>query len=612
MQILLVNQNKIVGKLFENIAKKLDLDLVAAEHVEEILPTLEENPNCFFFADDTAVDSEEYARLKPHLETVKFSGLLLRKGIEEFGEFTHYIKKPFLPTDVLHILQRSMEPMEPKGAKVEPFALEQAPHTETDIFKDIDSSLSQLENLLDVDTPKSTPPQDESQEGLEIKKEENPAGLAKELESQGLESGNEPTGSEEETKTDSTESKTEMEQAPQEGTQEESQTPLPLNLDDLLPIDEHERETHAGLEHEEMLEDLVQESSPKAQDLMDSMQNMEDFMHSIEHDPMQSAQESTEATQESNPTEPEELVAEVKPPQSEEQVLEAETKQESQAKPQVQEAESTSSLETQAHEAEPKPEPEAQIAETEQEAPTKQELEDTAEFNPQEEIKGAEAELEGLDLTDTPSPEEPEATAQTQPEPEIAEPETLEPTPESAKPTNPEGITEPEPKDEGTEEVTELEPEPKLEETQDAKEQALETATEAAQEEPKAPESETAPEQDLVETAPTAEGTQENLMDLEKDPQEYEHIEDIPQPVMSSIVDGSYEAERAPQVAKPAQPEPTPTPCQEQMPAEEPKIAIAPVQLDLDLQDLLKDLPIDPKLLEGKTLQVQVHLVDKK
>ncbi|BEG56556.1 hypothetical protein NHP21005_02440 [Helicobacter sp. NHP21005] len=35
-------------------------------------------------------------------------------------------------------------------------------------------------------------------------------------------------------------------------------------------------------------------------------------------------------------------------------------------------------------------------------------------------------------------------------------------------------------------------------------------------------------------------------MELEKDPQEYEHIEDIPEPVMSSVVDGSYEAPQTP------------------------------------------------------------------
>lgn len=36
-----------------------------------------------------------------------------------------------------------------------------------------------------------------------------------------------------------------------------------------------------------------------------------------------------------------------------------------------------------------------------------------------------------------------------------------------------------------------------------------------------------------------------------------------------------------------------------------------PLHLNLNLQDLLKDLPIDPKLLEGKTLKIQVNLVDK-
>ncbi|BCZ19116.1 hypothetical protein NHP190012_07580 [Helicobacter sp. NHP19-012] len=37
----------------------------------------------------------------------------------------------------------------------------------------------------------------------------------------------------------------------------------------------------------------------------------------------------------------------------------------------------------------------------------------------------------------------------------------------------------------------------------------------------------------------------------------------------------------------------------------------APLHLSFNLQDLLKDLPIDPKLLEGKTLKIQVNLADK-
>ncbi|WP_158652037.1 hypothetical protein, partial [Helicobacter bizzozeronii] len=71
MKILLVNQNKMVDKLFENIAKKLGLELVIQEHVGEILPKLQENADCFFFADDTAVGQEEYEQLKPHLEGLK-------------------------------------------------------------------------------------------------------------------------------------------------------------------------------------------------------------------------------------------------------------------------------------------------------------------------------------------------------------------------------------------------------------------------------------------------------------------------------------------------------------------------------------------------------------
>lgn len=49
---------------------------------------------------------------------------------------------------------------------------------------------------------------------------------------------------------------------------------------------------------------------------------------------------------------------------------------------------------------------------------------------------------------------------------------------------------------------------------------------------------------------------------------------------------------------------------QEQMPQKE-QPSLPPLSLSFDLQTLLKDLPIDPKILENKTLHVQVQLADK-
>ncbi|WP_285657791.1 hypothetical protein, partial [Helicobacter bizzozeronii] len=99
------------------------------------------------------------------------------------------------------------------------------------------------------------------------------------------------------------------------------------------------------------------------------------------------------------------------------------------------------------------------------------------------------------------------------------------------------------------------------------------------------------------------------------EPQTIEHIEDIPTAVMTSVMDGSYEEslksqEGAKEAITPQQAEQQPTP---QAPSTEaPTQASAPATITLntlDLQTLLKDLPIDPKILENKVLRIQ--LVDK-
>ncbi len=84
---------------------------------------------------------------------------------------------------------------------------------------------------------------------------------------------------------------------------------------------------------------------------------------------------------------------------------------------------------------------------------------------------------------------------------------------------------------------------------------------------------------------------------------------------MTSVMDGSYEEslkaqEGAKEAITPQQAEQQPTP--QAPPTEAPTPASTPAVITLntlDLQTLLKDLPIDPKILENKVLRIQ--LVDK-
>ncbi|TSA81414.1 hypothetical protein FNE76_06650 [Helicobacter mehlei] len=269
MRILLVNQNKMVDKLFENIAKKLGLELVIQEHVGEILPKLQEDADCFFFADDTAVGQEEYEQLKPHLEGLKLSGFLHRKDVPTFGAFTHYITKPFLPTDVLHTLEAELGTPPSTPPTQQPSTAEDATSFDMDLaFKDIDSSLKQLEDLLDTDKTPEAPTDQQTPPPQEAPSTEQPQP--------------EPTL--------------------QATSEPESEPGMAFSIEDLLPVESDHDEvamedseptsppaepsdstvTHANAMHADMLQDLVQEDSPKAQDLMDSTEeNLGDLMHAV-------------------------------------------------------------------------------------------------------------------------------------------------------------------------------------------------------------------------------------------------------------------------------------------------------------------------------------------
>ncbi|WP_104691160.1 hypothetical protein [Helicobacter heilmannii] len=697
MKILLVNQNKMVGKLFENIAKKLDLELVAEEHAEEILPALDESKECFFFADDTAVDGEEYERLKPHLDGVPLSGLLLRKGIEEFGEFTHYIKKPFLPTDILHILQRNMGPSTPATCPSLPQDLGAVSSgSDVDFFKDIDSNLSQLEGLLDTKNLES-PSLDEINAKEEPKQEEPQFEVQKEPITSQKEAKTE-VEQKEEVETEEVKPKSPKEEEVQETTPlaQEAHDPLALNLDDLLPIDDSEDETHAGLEHDEMLEDLAQEDSPKAQDLMDGMQNIDELMQSAGHeieqtkepelqtpkepdaptastdqDPMDilGGLETLEATQENTPTPQEPKVeATIQEVQSPNEALEdaqtlelegleglddlepQETKEQT---PSTKETPKEAKLEQKSTELEIQDQETPQVAQ--QALQTGKDLDklgledleglDDLEQKPKikeatepqsTEVQGQEAqeiqearvsELEGLgglelepqeDITPTKAEQKPtELETQAPQEPTEQEPQAQKGAQE-LEPQNVENALKGLELEEGTK-------------TQDTPKESQESALEGAELEPQ--EDIGGLEAQELAEQPPIKGAQKAGVDLEKDPQEYEHIEDIPEPVMSSVVDGTP----PPQAISPETPkEQTPkTPKELEIPQEleaqspealkeqvtaGPKeqegaptteLKAVPLHLDLNLQDLLKDLPIDPKLLEGKTLKIQVNLVDK-
>ncbi|MDO7253363.1 hypothetical protein [Helicobacter cappadocius] len=98
MKILLINNDSMVKKLFEAVAKKLGLDLIAQDSLK--LPNAEDE--FFLFLDDGVAG--EYSEL---LQSPKIliKVYLHKRTSSPADGFEFYIKKPFLPTEVLDILK---------------------------------------------------------------------------------------------------------------------------------------------------------------------------------------------------------------------------------------------------------------------------------------------------------------------------------------------------------------------------------------------------------------------------------------------------------------------------------------------------------------------------
>lgn len=98
LKILLINNDSMVKKLFEAVAKKLGLDLTTQDNL--ILPDTEDD--FFLFIDDGI--SGDYSEILSSEKNLMKTYLHKRNNKQAEG-FEFYIKKPFLPTEVLDILK---------------------------------------------------------------------------------------------------------------------------------------------------------------------------------------------------------------------------------------------------------------------------------------------------------------------------------------------------------------------------------------------------------------------------------------------------------------------------------------------------------------------------
>ncbi len=160
MKIILFNQNPMITKLLESVSKKLELSMEDFNRYQELSTRLKEDPEWILIADDECLeklDQVDWLELKETISQNKNSVCMYKKGNEAqpFLEgFEIKIKKPFLPTEVLKILQKKL------GSNVS----ELEPSQNLDPTQEVlETNWDELENLGDLEALVQEEPNNEEQ-----------------------------------------------------------------------------------------------------------------------------------------------------------------------------------------------------------------------------------------------------------------------------------------------------------------------------------------------------------------------------------------------------------------------------------------------------------------
>ncbi|WP_459101948.1 hypothetical protein [Helicobacter pylori] len=160
MKIILFNQNPMITKLLESVSKKLELSMEDFNRYQELSTRLKEDPEWILIADDECLeklDQVDWLELKETISQNKNSVCMYKKGNEAqpFLEgFEMKIKKPFLPTEILKILQKKL------GSNMS----ELEPSQNLDPTQEVlETNWDELENLGDLEALVQEEPNNEEQ-----------------------------------------------------------------------------------------------------------------------------------------------------------------------------------------------------------------------------------------------------------------------------------------------------------------------------------------------------------------------------------------------------------------------------------------------------------------
>ncbi|GHP25512.1 hypothetical protein VN0211_02040 [Helicobacter pylori] len=344
MKMILFNQNPMITKLLESVSKKLELSMEDFNRYQELSTRLKEDPEWILIADDECLeklDQVDWLELKETISQNKNSVCMYKKGNEAqpFLEgFEMKIKKPFLPTEVLKVLQKKL------GSNMS----ELEPSQNLDPTQEVlETNWDELENLGNLEALAQEEPNNEEQllptlnaqeEKEEIKEEEKEE--IKEEEKEEIKEEEKEEIKEEEVKETPQEEEKPKDDEVQEGeTQKNEEVSKELETQEELEISKEETQEQAK-EQEPTKEETQENKEEKQEKTQDSpsaqeLEAMQELVKEIQEN--SNGQEDKEETQESAETPQEKETQELETQENTETQESTETPQEKTQKLETQE-----------------------------------------------------------------------------------------------------------------------------------------------------------------------------------------------------------------------------------------------------------------------------------
>ncbi|GHQ20529.1 hypothetical protein VN0324_02900 [Helicobacter pylori] len=313
MKMILFNQNPMITKLLESVSKKLELSMEDFNRYQELSTRLKEDPEWILIADDECLeklDQVDWLELKETISQNKNSVCMYKKGNEAqpFLEgFEMKIKKPFLPTEVLKVLQKKL------GSNMS----ELEPSQNLDPTQEVlETNWDELENLGDLEALVQEEPNNEEQLLPTLNDQEEKEEVKEEEKEEVKETPQEEKPKDDETQEGETlkdeevskelETQEELE-IPKEETQEQAKEQEPIKEETQENKEEKQEKTQDSPSAQELeaMQELVkeiQENSNGQEDKKETQENTETPQEKEKQELEKQELEKQEKTQESAET----------------------------------------------------------------------------------------------------------------------------------------------------------------------------------------------------------------------------------------------------------------------------------------------------------------------